>query len=211
MQQICLFVMLVLVAECQLLSAQQHMALMTIFDDLGRPLSSTLNDLLTFFIILFFRSGCSSSDCPRFSASMPCPNLFIAVVLCAGSNVMSLTLVRPARPPRNQAVRVPTVIGLLTALTSLTLNSQNLSYVPTQVGLLTALVSLSMNSNKLSSLPPSISRLTRLLDLHLHDNELTTCASEIGQLIRLTALTLSTNRLTSLPPDLSKLVALQEL
>ncbi len=86
--------------------------------------------------------------------------------------------------------------------------------IPTELGNLTALTSLSLSLNDLTgSIPSELGNLTALTNLNLSINYLTgSIPSELGNLTALTNLSLSLNDLTgSIPSELGNLTALTNL
>jgi hypothetical protein len=95
---------------------------------------------------------------------------------------------------------IPSEIGLLTQLTSLSFSSNSLtSTIPSEVGLLTQLTHLSFFNNSLSStIPSEIGLMTQLTELSFNYNSLTsTIPIEIGLMTQLTSLSFWGNLLTS--------------
>ncbi|KAI8551371.1 hypothetical protein RHMOL_Rhmol06G0180700 [Rhododendron molle] len=102
-------------------------------------------------------------------------------------------------------------IGMLTSLIDLDLSKNNLTgsgSIPTSIGSLSNLASLSLDDNHLSgSIPSTIGNLTSLKELSLHLNQLScSIPPELGKLSSLTNLRLSANELIgSLPQELDNL------
>jgi Leucine-rich repeat (LRR) protein len=103
------------------------------------------------------------------------------------------------------------VLGQLTNLTSLYLNSNQLTVLPESIGQLTSLTSLSLSSNQLLALSEALGQLTNLTSLYLRSNQLTALPESIGQLTNLTSLYLSHNQLTALPEAIGQLTNLTSL
>ena len=108
---------------------------------------------------------------------------------------------------------IPASIGQLTNLTTLNLNTGNLTgNIPSEIGNLKNLEDLDLHNNKLTgSIPASIGNLRQLTKLDLSENQLTGAFTpEITQLTKLTALFLNNNKLTgSLPQDIGSFAPLQ--
>ncbi len=107
---------------------------------------------------------------------------------------------------------IPSELGNLTALTNLNLSINLLTgSIPSELGNLTALTNLSLSLNDLTgSIPSELGNLTALTNLNLSFNDLTgSIPSELGNLTALTSLNLSDNQLTgSIPTELGNLTAL---
>jgi Leucine-rich repeat (LRR) protein len=106
---------------------------------------------------------------------------------------------------------LPESIGQLTNLTSLNLNSNELTTLPESIGQLAKLKSLDLWNNPLTTLPESIGKLTNFKSLNLSHNQLTMLPKWIGQLTNLTSLDLSYNHLTTLPEWIGQLTNLTSL
>ena len=110
---------------------------------------------------------------------------------------------------------LPTDLGLLTDLESLTLSENSLTgTIPSQLGNLTKLTSLQLAGNDLSGqLPPQLGLLTELNFLNLQSNSLTgTIPSELGNLTKLTKLQLNANDLSgTIPSEFGLLTELKQL
>ena len=110
---------------------------------------------------------------------------------------------------------IPSALGQLTGLTSLSLYYNDLSgSIPSELGQLTSLTRLRLYGNRLSgSIPPELGQLTNLRSLSLGENGLSgSIPSELGQLKSLTVLELYGNELSgSIPPELGQLTGLTEL
>ena len=85
------------------------------------------------------------------------------------------------------------------------LNSANMNILPTQIGLLSALTALSLTYNQLTVVPTEIGRCTQIRELLLANNRIRFFPSEIGRLRDLNWLSLSRNKLESLPSEMSRL------
>jgi internalin A len=95
--------------------------------------------------------------------------------------------------------------------TILYLSNMGLTELPSEIGTLVNLQSLSLRNNKLTSLPPEIGKLVNLQNLHLESNSLNTLPPQIGKLINLQNLKLERNLLRSLPPEIGNLASLHSL
>ena len=95
---------------------------------------------------------------------------------------------------------------------SLTFPDNNLTgTIPSEVGKLTSLDSISLENNKLTGTIPDFSGLTNLDSLELENNELTGDIPALDGLTSLYTFNLSGNELTGDIPDLSKLTSLETL
>jgi internalin A len=106
---------------------------------------------------------------------------------------------------------LPSEVGTLTNLQSLTLSGDKLMSLPLEIGQLINLTSLILFRNQLTSLPAEIGQLTNLRLLALYNNQLTSLPREIGKLINLTSLELYHNQLTDLPSTIGQLKNLKSL
>ena len=110
---------------------------------------------------------------------------------------------------------IPTQLGNLTNLTSLSLDNNILSgSIPTELGNLTNLTILYLDDNSLSgSIPSELGNLTNLTGLYLFSNSLSgSIPSELGNLTDLTFLWLNNNTLSgSIPIELGNLTKLTSL
>jgi len=111
----------------------------------------------------------------------------------------------------NDFISIPTEIGNLTNLSSLTINETNLTNLPPGIWELKNLSILDLSRNKLSTLPPEIGRLKNLTKLDLSWNKLSRLPPEIGELTNLTVLSLDMNNLRTLPPEIGRLKNLTKL
>ena len=93
--------------------------------------------------------------------------------------------------------QLPTEIGELAALTSLTLDGNRLADVPTQIGQATALTVLSLKGNQLTRVPMEMSTLVQLTYLALSANKLTECPAAATRMAKLKLLDLDNNSITS--------------
>jgi hypothetical protein len=73
----------------QPLAANQHIALMSVYDDLGLSLDDSISafSLSFFFFFFLFRPGCAPEVCVRFNASSNCVG---DGLICAAGNVTDL-------------------------------------------------------------------------------------------------------------------------
>ena len=100
------------------------------------------------------------------------------------------------------------------SLTSFDRAATGVTNIPTEIGLLTQLTSLSLFQNGLTgTIPSTLGNLIQLTTLNLFDNELTgTIPSALGNLIQLTDLSLSFNLLNGLiPSTLGNLMQMKSL
>jgi Leucine-rich repeat (LRR) protein len=100
---------------------------------------------------------------------------------------------------------LPTEIGQLINLQSLTLAGNLLTELPPEIGQLSNLRKLDLSSTELLELPPQIGQLTNLIQLDLRDNKLTELPPEIGELSRLKVLRLQDSGLDSPPAEIEPL------
>jgi internalin A len=106
---------------------------------------------------------------------------------------------------------LPSEIGQLTQLQSLTLGLNSLTTLPEEIGELTHLRLLDLGGNQLTTLPPEIGQLNRLESLYLRENRLTALPPEIGQLPQLQLLDLLNNKLITIPREIGQLSRLRSL
>ena len=79
-------------------------------------------------------------------------------------------------------------------------NSEKILRLPTEIGNLKSLLSLTISKTKLKSIPETISSLVELRSLDLSFNEILTVPSTLTQCRRLQNLNLSHNRISVIPP-----------
>ena len=96
-------------------------------------------------------------------------------------------------------------------ITALRLGLKGMSSLPSEIGVLTELLTLSLEVNNLSTLPAEIGNLTKLTELLLYTNSLTALPSAIGSLTKLEVLWVSGNSLTALPTEIGNCTALKRL
>ncbi len=101
---------------------------------------------------------------------------------------------------------IPGVIGRLTGLKSLILDTNLIGIIPDGIGTLENLVLLSALDNRISILSTEIGQLTQLRRLLLKGNQLMTLPKEIGNLSNLIELKIEENEMNSLPPEFSQLL-----
>jgi Leucine-rich repeat (LRR) protein len=99
----------------------------------------------------------------------------------------------------------------LSSISTLYLNSNQLSHLPDTISHFVNLAVLNVTSNRLERLPKSLSALRKLEVLQLSSNRLREVPEEIGSLSSLRVLNLAGNCLATLPPEMGHLSALQEL
>uniref|UniRef100_A0A1I8IME3 Endo/exonuclease/phosphatase domain-containing protein n=1 Tax=Macrostomum lignano TaxID=282301 RepID=A0A1I8IME3_9PLAT len=105
----------------------------------------------------------------------------------------------------------PAVLGCLTSLRTLNLNSNSLASLPAEICRLQRLTTLAANRNQLTSLPVELCALEHLQVLHLAYNQLTALPLEFGCLASLRVLQLQRNCLTELPESAARLHHLEYL
>lgn len=108
-------------------------------------------------------------------------------------------------------INLPTELGELNNLTMCRFSGCKISTVPTELGKLCNLTKLCLSNNFLTILPTELGNLHDLSILYLYHNELVTLPSELNNLQNLRELWLSHNKLHTLPLDFSKLPNLSEL
>lgn len=111
----------------------------------------------------------------------------------------------------NELTRLPNQLGCLVSLERLSIARNRLDRVPHTIGELVSLTYLSLARNELHSVPDSLCRLSRLQTLNLSRNFLVRLPEAIGSLRHLESLQVQNNLLTQLPRctgDLSSLVDL---
>jgi len=106
---------------------------------------------------------------------------------------------------------LPTEIGEMKSLRELDLTYTDISVLPSEIGRLSSLEVLIAPRTRLSELPPQIGKLSSLKVLYLGSNHIEELPPEIGQLSSLEQLSLWGNDLTELPPEVGQLSSLQEL
>jgi len=109
---------------------------------------------------------------------------------------------------------VPTEIGLMTALTELNLENNNLEgTIPTEIGNLKNLEILVFDNNEMTgSIPSEIASLSNLTTLIINNNNFEgTLPSNIGILTKLTFLDIQNNGLTGEIPEMNSLQRLEYL
>ncbi|XP_018418209.1 PREDICTED: leucine-rich repeat protein soc-2 homolog [Nanorana parkeri] len=104
---------------------------------------------------------------------------------------------------------VPKEIRLLTNLTALYLDTNDLGEIPPEIGALKNLRRLTLSNNYLRSLPAELAKLQNLQSLHLANNGFETFPVVICQLLNLTFLDISDNRIETIPPSIKQLRKLQ--
>jgi len=93
---------------------------------------------------------------------------------------------------------LPPQLGLLTALTTLILNNNELTALPQQLGVLNKLRNLEAASNKLCELPASLSELTQLQVVDFSGNQLRSL-SPLAELHELVSVKVGSNLISELP------------
>ena len=99
---------------------------------------------------------------------------------------------------------IPSEIGELTQLQSLSLDENHLQNLPSQIAKLKNLKTLDLSGNRIKTLK-EISTLTQLTELRLGRNGITELSPEIGELYNLRMLYLDDNKLSDLPSTLKNL------
>lgn len=97
---------------------------------------------------------------------------------------------------------LPSEIGALTELQTLSLHVNSLTTLPSEIGNLTKLKELLLYTNSLTALPAAIGNLTNLEVLWVTGNSLTTFPTEIGNLTKLKRMLCNQNSLCSLPASI---------
>ena len=138
-----------------------------------------------------------------------------AKVEISNKRVTSLTLSHTFGTSPSMIGTIPTQLGNLTALTSLSLGSNRLTgSIPAQLGNLTKLTNLNLSGNQLTgNMPTELGNLTNLTNLNLSVNRLSdSIPTQFGNLTKLTILNLTNNRLTgNMPTELGNLTKLTNL
>ena len=114
----------------------------------------------------------------------------------------------------NLSGTIPSSIGDLTELQTLSLSSNNLyGELPSTLGNCTKLEDLLVHQNKLSGiLPESLGNCTELWRADLSDNQFSgALPASIGRWGKIEVLNLSKNQFTTIPDEISKMSALQQL
>ncbi len=107
---------------------------------------------------------------------------------------------------RNKGLKVVLpCIEEFTALQSLYLGDNELTFLPESIGKLTNLKELYLHNNQITVLPESIGKLKSLEFICLSNNQLTTLPTSIGCLKNLKCLMIEKNQFTTLPESMSKL------
>ena len=127
------------------------------------------------------------------------------VVLNAQGEIILLNL------SSKQITSIPTEIGQLSNLESLTLNSNQLTSIPLGITQLSNLEYLSLENNAIHTIPLEIKELTHLEHLNLGFNNITTIPIEIEQLSNLKDLILSVNAIQTIPIEIGQLSNLTHL
>jgi hypothetical protein len=132
--------------------------------------------------------GCNARRCPDFEFSAPCPLLVgngaVDSLVCTNGSVVRLSLSHGL----TGSVDGPS-LRRLTDLTFLTLEGHTLTTIPTQIGLLIALTSLTLALSAMwGTVPSQVASLTNLLSLAIHQNKLTGTLPALEKLTKLTAL-----------------------
>ncbi|MEO6096762.1 MAG: leucine-rich repeat domain-containing protein [Fibrobacteria bacterium] len=108
-------------------------------------------------------------------------------------------------------IKLPSEIGVLTALKYLVLSGNLLDSLPAELWDLSALVELDLGGNRLSGLDAGVGRLSNLLLLGLRGNGLKALPAGLYSLPQLEALLLAGNDLDSLPEAIAELPFLRYL
>eukprot|EP01103_Thecamoeba_quadrilineata_P016060 TRINITY_DN5267_c0_g2_i1.p1 TRINITY_DN5267_c0_g2~~TRINITY_DN5267_c0_g2_i1.p1 ORF type:complete len:1706 (+),score=349.49 TRINITY_DN5267_c0_g2_i1:81-5198(+) len=106
---------------------------------------------------------------------------------------------------------LPTSIGKLTHLVSLSLENNGFDSIPIEIGHLTGLKCLNLRSNNLKSLPKNLGGLVKLKQLFCDKNAIEELPAGIFDLPELAQLVLSSNSLWELPETLINLTSLKRL
>jgi hypothetical protein len=105
---------------------------------------------------------------------------------------------------RNLRGPIPSILGTLATLETLTLGNNNLSgEIPAALGKLANLTSLSLFGNRLEgSIPAALGDATNLRSLNLSENQLTgAIPTELGNLMNATSIRLNNNKLAGAVPE----------
>ena len=90
----------------------------------------------------------------------------------------------------------------LSSLRFLRIANNNITSLPSQIGILTTLETISASGNYLTSIPSSITSLENLEELRLNDNAITELPVNINSLDKLEKLYVQGNELTALPANI---------
>jgi hypothetical protein len=165
---------------------------------------------------------CASGKCSNTKSIYRYPNtnssssedasLTVACDFLNFNNLPSCTIATSFDQSIDSGQRIPSQIGLLTQLTLLDLNSnQMIDTIPSSLGNLIQLTKLDLGNNRLSgSIPSSFENLNKLMYLDLYNNTFTsTIPSLIFDQTHLTSLDISMNTFTgTIPSSIAQLVQL---
>ncbi|KAI6656730.1 hypothetical protein LOD99_16034 [Oopsacas minuta] len=126
-------------------------------------------------------------------------------------SLISLTLLKRLDIGNNQLTFLSPVIGHLTSLEELWVDSNNLKSLPRDMCYLSNLKFLEVSKNRLECLPSEIDGWTSLTDLHLSDNYIQSLPEAICTLNNMNNLQVNNNHLNSLPKGIGRMRYLEEL
>ena len=101
-----------------------------------------------------------------------------------------------------ELVSIPTSIGDLDSIISLSFCYNQISIIPESIGNLNNLIELGLHHNQINNIPANIGELSNLTVFHLAFNEITSVPESIGDLNNLDWLWLNDNLITSLPDNI---------
>lgn len=127
-------------------------------------------------------------------------------------NIFALNKLNYLEISRTSTVELPTTLGTLQHLRTLSLHSNQLSGIPLTLGNLSELKHLDISRNVIEFLPKSVNQLVQLHTLNMSTN-LVSELPVMDQLDKLTVLDISHNQFDQMPPTLldKRLVHLSEL
>ncbi|MEM9946638.1 MAG: COR domain-containing protein, partial [Cyanobacteria bacterium P01_D01_bin.36] len=102
-------------------------------------------------------------------------------------------------------------IAQLSNLTTLYLNSNQITEIPEAIAQLSNLTTLYLFSNQITEIPEAIAQLSNLTTLYLDSNQITEIPEAIAQLSNLTELYLESNKIEEVPASLAQLPKLKKL
>jgi|GEM_PF-2040757 len=108
-------------------------------------------------------------------------------------------------------VEIPSEIGLMTRLKSLTILSSNLKIISAQIGQLKNLEHVNFSMNDIANLPIELGNLSNLKTLSLVDNDIIELPNSLCRLRNLESIYVWHNKLNSLPACISEISSLKQL
>ena|GEM_PF-899558 len=187
---------------------------LTAAEFLANPTMPAGTDVSTWYGISVNTDGCVTcidldgvDNCSTFEPPFTGNNL-IGVL---PSEIGGLTNLDTLSLGYNNITNIPFEIGNLVNLQLLNLTRNQLTTLPLEIGDLNNLRSLAMGGNNLISIPSTIGNLNNLQRLNLQLNQLSNLPLEIGNLGNLRALYLNDNQLTIIPEEIFNLVNLKLL